>query len=83
MTLLAWRITSQRGPYTQKAHIYSSFYFPPIPICQSETQRLGKQKAPLFKGTFNLANYGLQNWARYSGENLLTNPVLAKNKTIN
>lgn len=52
-------------------------------MCQSETQRLGKQKAPLFKGTFNLTNYVLQNWARYSGENLLTNPVLGKNKTIN
>ena len=44
MTLLARGITSQRGPYTQKAHIYSSFYFPPIPICQrrraSENKRV-------------------------------------------
>lgn len=44
ISLLARGITSQRGPYTQKAHIYSSFYFPPIPICQrrraSENKRV-------------------------------------------
>ena len=44
ISLLARGITSQRGPYTQKAHTYSSLYFPPVRICQSETQRLGKQR---------------------------------------